>query len=447
MISPPDVHLESLLGPFDLSEEEVEQNHGCRERYETDGTLESLDGGAELALPPEIESLRNEDIVGLVSQKAHDLVCYFEVGGTSGYQNKFKFPCWPGLDSGITIGIGYDLGFNTPATFERDWKAHLSSDDFSLLARAVQRKGQNAKALLASVRHIVVPWEAAVAVYHATTVPRFTKLVLSTFPNMRDLHPHAFGALFSLVYNRGAKLTGEKRRHMLHIRDHSAAKRFRSIPKEFRDMKVIWPINKFSGLHKRRDAEARLFEEGLIEADKSTIVTLPPVPPDSSSAGFAGPGATAGYAGVSGLAGTQSGAVSKGSLIESYSAGADPWYPIEYMEAAAELDGEYEGEPPEITDDMVPPPAPFNELERAPAWAGVAWVKDDDLELGVPAYPAGGSRTEEELHLRVYRPRSRTHDPSQCLRPSARGWTYHLRSARCDARSLHRGAQRQIISD
>ena len=376
-MSSPDVY-ESVAGLSPLTEDEVDQNYGYRERYESDGGDESFADFREAKLPPQIEALTNDDLARLISQKAHDLLTFYEVGGLSGYQKRYKSPCWPGLTSGITIGIGYDLGYNSLANFERDWKPYLSATDFELLSRTVSRRGETAKAMLGAVRHIVVPWEAAIAVYHATTVPKFAKLVLATFPNVRELHAHAFGALFSLVYNRGARLKGERRQHMRNIRDHASAKQFQSVPGEFRSMKVIWSKEKFSGLHKRRDAEARLFEDGLLEAQKAMIVTLPPQPVRDLATGFGDTSATAGFAGVAGLAGTQSGATA-GAQAESFASRLSPFVSLESLESASSAEGEYEGEPPDVTDDMVPPPPPFRELESAQPWTAVTWVKDDDL--------------------------------------------------------------------
>ena len=62
--------------------------------------------------------------VNPLSDKAYNLILKYEVGGGSAYYNKaLKNPCYPGGASGVTIGIGYDLGYNTKAQFTNDWKS------------------------------------------------------------------------------------------------------------------------------------------------------------------------------------------------------------------------------------------------------------------------------------------------------------------------------------
>src|SRR5262249_9984062 len=52
-----------------------------------------------------------------------------EVGGREFYDTHAVHPEWPGGDSGVTIGVGYDLGFQTD--FEADWKDLLSPADMA----------------------------------------------------------------------------------------------------------------------------------------------------------------------------------------------------------------------------------------------------------------------------------------------------------------------------
>ena len=48
----------------------------------------------------------------MLNKKSLDLILEFEVGGGENYYNKFlKNPSWPGEQSGVTIGVGYDLGY------------------------------------------------------------------------------------------------------------------------------------------------------------------------------------------------------------------------------------------------------------------------------------------------------------------------------------------------
>lgn len=348
--------LERVAGPLSLTDEEVQQNRSHRERYER---IEGTRG--ESALSPALANFSLDELNRLVSQEAHDLVLYYEVSGQSGYENKYKFPTWPGLESGVTIGIGYDIGHNNPVSFESSWKSLLPHDDFSALAQTVGRKGEIARTSIPAVKSIAVAWEHANEVYRATTVPTFARLVLATFPNAKDLHPHSFGALFSLVYNRGASLNGERRRHMKNIHDHMQQKRFGQVAREIRAMKVLWGAN-MSGLHKRRDSEAMLFEQGLIEADRPSVR---PVEVASAPVAFvAAPQFT--ITPYPGAPGTQGGpAMTRG--------GGAP-------DAPETFEGDWAGLPDDITDDMPQTRSPADiGLDRAPrGWTAVNWVQQED---------------------------------------------------------------------
>jgi GH24 family phage-related lysozyme (muramidase) len=77
-----------------------------------------------------------------------------------------------------------------------------------------------------------------------------------------------FGVLVSLVYNRGTSMTDTSgvpgsRKEMRDIRDAVAAGRITDVPAALRAMKRLWPEG--NGLRDRREREAKLFEEGLVQ--------------------------------------------------------------------------------------------------------------------------------------------------------------------------------------
>ena len=47
---------------------------------------------------------------------------------------------WPGGDSGVTIGIGYDLGYVTIDQFEFDWGPYFTADQLNRLREAVEKR-------------------------------------------------------------------------------------------------------------------------------------------------------------------------------------------------------------------------------------------------------------------------------------------------------------------
>lgn len=197
----------------------------------------------------------------LLSPAALKLILDYEVGGGEAYYNKcLKKPCWPKGASGVTIGVGYDCGYNTEAQFAQDWGGKISQSDFDRLSKTLGYKGAAASKIVGSVSDIVIPWDAALEVFKQNTVPRFIKMTLNAFPQADKLHPDAFGALVSLVFNRGSSLKGDSRREMANIRELVPSKNYAAIAKEIRDMKRIWAGKGLDGLLRRRDKEAALIE-------------------------------------------------------------------------------------------------------------------------------------------------------------------------------------------
>lgn len=201
------------------------------------------------------------DAVTQLSPKSIDLILEYEVGGGKSYYTKFlQKPTWPKGASGVTIGIGYDLGYNDFNQFAQDWKGKINEEDFSRLSKVLGKKGDSAANVVSTVRDIIIPWDAAFEVFQNNTIPRFIKQTLQAFPQADQLHPDAFGALVSLVFNRGASVTGDSRKEMLNIRNLTPQKDYRSIAQEIRNMKRLWAGKGLNGLLIRRDKEAELVE-------------------------------------------------------------------------------------------------------------------------------------------------------------------------------------------
>ena len=206
----------------------------------------------------------------MLSKKSLDLILEFEVGGGENYYNKFlKNPAWPEGQSGVTIGVGYDLGYVNKTEFSEDWK-DLPKDIFDRLYKVVGIKGYNAKNLIRGLRDIVIPWELSLQVFNNKTVTKFWNLTKDTFPNFDKMPEDAKGGLVSLVFNRGSALEGDRRREMKLIRDGMRItntfdqKSLSFIANQIRNMKRIWAGGSIEkGMNRRRDAEAKLIEESL----------------------------------------------------------------------------------------------------------------------------------------------------------------------------------------
>jgi hypothetical protein len=196
-----------------------------------------------------------------ISDKALNLILNYEVGGGESYYNKFLYrPTWPGLNSGVTIGIGYDLGYTNLQSFKAAWTTKISPSNIIRLARTLSVRGRSAKELIPGVKDIKIPWQHALSVFKSNTIPIYTNQTNKAFPGADRLHPDAYGVLVSLVFNRGSDLTGSRRIEMKNIRSLVPSKNYKAIANEIRKMKRLWINAGADGLLKRRDDEAKLVE-------------------------------------------------------------------------------------------------------------------------------------------------------------------------------------------
>ena len=196
-----------------------------------------------------------------LSTKGIQAIIKWETGGESYYD---KNPEWPGEQSGVTIGVGWDLGHTSATETSRAWAPHLNAATLALLVSVSGRKGEAAKEALPHVRHLVVPWMSALAVFENVTIPVWYMKTLRIYPQVVDLPGDCAAALVSLCFNRGTSLSGDRRREMSNIQALLRTGNLKEIPKQFREMKRLWP--KTEGLRRRRDEEADLFESGLVPA-------------------------------------------------------------------------------------------------------------------------------------------------------------------------------------
>lgn len=173
-------------------------------------------------------------------------------------------PYWPGGASGITIGIGYDLGYRTLLEYVRDWGERLPATAKERLAHVIGKRGDAAQTVLSDVRDINIPKEAAAAVLRANTIPWAISETRRVFPGVERLPQDAAGALVSLVFNRGGSMSGASRQEMRAIQKAVLTGDLREIAAQLRAMKRLWVGRNLDGLLKRRDAEARLVESCIV---------------------------------------------------------------------------------------------------------------------------------------------------------------------------------------
>lgn len=205
-----------------------------------------------------------------ISQKAIDLIIYYEVGGRSLYDKKYTkpiVPAWNTTQSGVTVGFGFDCGYNSPAQIRTALSGIASEDEITLLQSVSGLKGSKAYYQgLPKVKYTVhFTFEEAEHIFKRDSLPRFAKMTSDAFGlSPTRLHPHSNGALVSLVFNRGSSLANtDQRKEMRWIKWNVSIGKEDRVPLDMKSMKRLWSYTTLKGLHLRRDAEAKLFQEGL----------------------------------------------------------------------------------------------------------------------------------------------------------------------------------------
>ena len=112
----------------------------------------------------------------VVSQRGLDLIVAHEIGSEAYYRRALTHPVWPGGLSGVTIGIGYDLGQTAASQVEKDWRGRITDADLASLLTVVGLKKDEAKQARARVAHVEVPLEAAKEVFYMSILPRFARI-------------------------------------------------------------------------------------------------------------------------------------------------------------------------------------------------------------------------------------------------------------------------------
>ena len=194
-----------------------------------------------------------------ISPASHDLIIEYETGGRSGYNPRPEVP--PGF-SGVTIGVGYDLGYNTAAQVAADWSGVLPAPQVARLQGVAGKTGAMARAVLARVADIRVPWEAALKVYETRTVPRFARDTERAYPGVLKLPPDIQGVMLSTSFNRGTAMSPyERRKELVWSRDDIAQDKIAKLAEYQLSMRRLWPT--IPGLQRRYAAHAGLMQKAI----------------------------------------------------------------------------------------------------------------------------------------------------------------------------------------
>lgn len=196
-----------------------------------------------------------------------------ETGGLEYYSIHTQWPHFPGEQSGITIGVGYDLRWNSKDNFEKTWGKYLSDKAIEELSKDIGKRGTKKRVQELRQMGIEVPFKFAWSVFIEKTLPDFYNLSKTIYPTLDRLPRLCRCVLVSLVFNRGTDLKGDRRKEMKEIQN-ILAQAERAVPNKAQtkmilaqvedqivSMKRLW--NPSSGLVKRRQAEANLWRTAL----------------------------------------------------------------------------------------------------------------------------------------------------------------------------------------
>jgi peptidoglycan hydrolase-like protein with peptidoglycan-binding domain len=201
-----------------------------------------------------------------------------ETGGLGYYDINTKWPHFPGHDSGITIGVGYDLRFNSTEGFQALWGPYLPDAHIRELSKDIGKKGSRSREKELKKMGITVPFKAAWPIFIEQLLPDYYRRTQGIYPSLERLPDLCRSVLVSLVFNRGTSLkkTDHRRREMRLIQTIlaqadqaglSSSERksiLVGVEDQIISMKRLW--KKGSGLIERRQEEANLWREGLRKA-------------------------------------------------------------------------------------------------------------------------------------------------------------------------------------
>jgi len=202
-------------------------------------------------------------LVAGISSAGADLIVRWEVISPQHYAARLERPVCPvcyKTPSGITIGIGNDLGHTTLGIFEQVWQGHPQRAD---LLPVIGLRGAEAQRALPSVAHVRTPYALAWRVFADIDLVNAWRICRRAFgPMYATAQQVVIDALGSVCHNRGGAMGGPARVEMRAIRDVCLpARDALCTARQIREMKRLW--SDVGGLRDRRDSEAAYIERGL----------------------------------------------------------------------------------------------------------------------------------------------------------------------------------------
>jgi len=203
-------------------------------------------------------------------------------------------PYWPGGSSGVTLGVGWDVGYHTPDAIADTWK-DLGPDRVAQLQRAAGKKGRAAATVVSALRSLTVPRDVSIAILTRSLREEYYPLIIRLFPGVEHLPTEAQVVFLSVVFNRGPSMGHDpdwktakdvdRRWEMRRMRNDVQRRDLFAIYVHLGTMKRLWEQSGPRGLPiRRRDEQALIrplvnqqlrFEESQ---DKLKQAGVPPCP-------------------------------------------------------------------------------------------------------------------------------------------------------------------------
>lgn len=217
-----------------------------------------------------------------------------EVTSEQHYRQRLHRPTVPSNGSGVTIGIGYDLGMATRAQFRADWlntPFPMNGDVQVLLEGCIGLIGDDARKRLVALRNVSISWEFAYWVFVNRTLPRFAKMAVNTYPNLPNLNADTQAVILGLVYNRGAGVTDsspnaikeQRRKEMRMLQPAIASANYTEIARLIDRMRRLWDgvpdfpgdrEERLRGLVLRREREAEIVRNSVRTYAANELVNI-----------------------------------------------------------------------------------------------------------------------------------------------------------------------------
>lgn len=146
------------------------------------------------------------------------LVVRWEVSSPAQYVRRYQGVICPRGASGPTVGIGDDLGHQTPQEIRRRWGWHPDVD--RMVTASGQVGPEKCNAWRAAHRDIRVGYDDAIRVFTRFAWPAYQGMAERAYRNgWAELTRNHQGSLTSNGYNRGFIFLGSRRTEMRRVRD------------------------------------------------------------------------------------------------------------------------------------------------------------------------------------------------------------------------------------